>query len=823
MRHRKITLFLLSGGLLICILFYLRIAVSTDTYYGSSDEYTVKLPLENQLTRDHAIVTDCDVVHVCFILEDQLAVSQVVAAIKTVLFHRYSPLHLHLILGASSRAIFHTLLVTWDLPSVEYSFYPKDAIVESIFDGNSVDLIKLALPYVLPSTVNKVVLLDNNVTLLKDIKKLWNHFVRIAKQNKLLGVSRDSSSRKGQISYNTNVILYNLEAMRRDNWIKMSQEAYQASPLVTVTAHTVINRMIEQHYFQYALPCEWNIKISLRFDREQCDADISAYSLLNWQHGITPYGVSNDSYVSYFTAMHLTLLEYDGNLLHDSPIRCVSSTEHKRSGNDEDSLLSFNTSLVCNAYREQAYLNYRVHLFFYGGNYHPLDGYDVTLVTQLSLDRLRVLKNLLRNWEGPISIAMYGEEYHTINLLMMLRTNFASRNNIIVHVVYKLGYLYPVNYLRNIALSRATTPYVFLCDGDFVPAKNLYVSLRNAAMSLTGSKTALVVPAFESLSPSVSFPETKVKLIEQLKKGIVRPFHPKWRHGHSATMFKRWYASRDSYRIKWEMYFEPYVLVPKDVTRYDRRFMGYGFNKASHIMKLKAQGYQFIVLPNSFVVHIPHQPTIVKQKGLIMLCVRNVFVTFVKELIVEYGEKSIEYNQRGYSSYDPVIKQINIFVDKRIRETVTVESQKKVFPGITTVKHNKHIESNQRNIGRSFPVDNLGRRIVPMSGLETVTNQRNQRSIGRSFPVDNLGRRIVPMSGLETVTNQRNQRNIGRSFPVDNLGRRIVPNGALDTKANQKRTAKGPVHAGQQRSREHVNLSGNQSLKHKHDRYNLAK
>ena len=78
-------------------------------------------------------------------------------------------------------------------PSVEYSFYPKDTIAESIFDGNSVDLIKLALPYILPSTVNKVILLDNNVTLLKDIKKLWNQFVRIAKQNKLLGVSRDSN------------------------------------------------------------------------------------------------------------------------------------------------------------------------------------------------------------------------------------------------------------------------------------------------------------------------------------------------------------------------------------------------------------------------------------------------------------------------------------------------------------------------------------------------------------------------------------------------------------------------------------------------------
>ena len=62
----------------------------------------------------------------------------------------------------------------------------------------------------------------------------------------LLKYENPVSSRRGQISYNTTVILYNFEAMRRDNWNKMSQEAYQASTQATVTAHTVINQMIEE-------------------------------------------------------------------------------------------------------------------------------------------------------------------------------------------------------------------------------------------------------------------------------------------------------------------------------------------------------------------------------------------------------------------------------------------------------------------------------------------------------------------------------------------------------------------------------------------------
>lgn len=37
--------------------------------------------------------------------------------------------------------------------------------------------------------------------------------------------------------------------------------------------------------------------------------------------------------------------------------------------------------------------------------------------------------------------------------------------------------------------------------------------------------------------------------------------------------------------------------------------MGFGWNKVSHIMELEAQGYNFLVLPNAFIVHTPHAPS----------------------------------------------------------------------------------------------------------------------------------------------------------------------------------------------------------------------
>ena len=57
------------------------------------------------------------------------------------------------------------------------------------------------------------------------------------------------------------------------------------------------------------------------------------------------------------------------------------------------------------------------------------------------------------------------------------------------HLIYKIVVIvfwihfqqfYPVNYLRNIALEQANTPYVFLSDIDFLPMYGLYAYLRKA-------------------------------------------------------------------------------------------------------------------------------------------------------------------------------------------------------------------------------------------------------------------------------------------------------------------------------------------------------
>ena len=41
--------------------------------------------------------------------------------------------------------------------------------------------------------------------------------------------------------------------------------------------------------------------------------------------------------------------------------------------------------------------------------------------------------------------------------------------------------------------------------------------------------------------------------------------------------------------MEWESDFEPYVVVRRDCPEYDQRFVGFGWNKVSHIMELDAQ------------------------------------------------------------------------------------------------------------------------------------------------------------------------------------------------------------------------------------------
>lgn len=45
------------------------------------------------------------------------------------------------------------------------------------------------------------------------------------------------------------------------------------------------------------------------------------------------------------------------------------------------------------------------------------------------------------------------------------------------------------------------------------------------------------------------------------------------------------------------------------MNRFDERYVGFGWNKISHVRALAAANIRFVVAPGVFIVHLPHAPS----------------------------------------------------------------------------------------------------------------------------------------------------------------------------------------------------------------------
>lgn len=209
----------------------------------------------------------------------------------------------------------------------------------------------------------------------------------------------------------------------------------------------------------------------------------------------------------------------------------------------------------CYEFRKARVTEYRTHLYYIEYEYEPDPrGNDVTLVAQLSMDRVQMIESLCKHWEGPISLAIYTSDSEVQQFLRYISDSpvLRDRHNIGYHLVYREGESYPINKLRNIALKHINTPYVFLTDVDFLPMFGLYEYLKSHIIVLNlanNPKRALVIPAFETQRYKINFPKTKADLIEMLDLGKLFTFrYHVWTIGHAPTDFQRWRKATTPYR-----------------------------------------------------------------------------------------------------------------------------------------------------------------------------------------------------------------------------------------------------------------------------------
>ncbi len=87
---------------------------------------------------------------------------------------------------------------------------------------------------------------------------------------------------------------------------------------------------------------------------------------------------------------------------------------------------------------------FRTHPFYLDYDYEVIPG-DVTLIAQLSLDRLHMVEELASKWQGPLSLGLYLSDAEADQLVKFVLSSdtLKKRRNVGYHVVYKEGVIMP--------------------------------------------------------------------------------------------------------------------------------------------------------------------------------------------------------------------------------------------------------------------------------------------------------------------------------------------------------------------------------------------
>ncbi|XP_023245616.1 LARGE xylosyl- and glucuronyltransferase 2 isoform X2 [Copidosoma floridanum] len=484
-------------------------------------------------------------------------------------------------------------------------FIPKVSWIPNKHYSGVYGLLKLILPDAINE--NKVLVLDTDVTVLNDISLLWELF-RNFNDNQVLGlVENQSDWYIKSLSYNSHpwpalgrgfnsgVILMDLKRMRANRfsqlWKSTASTVLKEISETSLADQDIINAVIKSNpKFVYTIDCTWNVQLSDHALSENCYNNVNQLNIIHW-NSPRKQNVRN-KHAQDFRKMHKVFLELDGNLLRRRLFSCHTN-EKKTQINDMD---------PCYKFQEGANIVYRTHIFLLEYEYNVVNPYDIFLATQCSFDRISLLEDLSDHWPGVISVALYLTDAEVQSFLDFVQNSekLSDRKNIAYHVVYKEGDLYPVNYLRNVAMNYINLPFVFQLDIDFLPQYGLYLTLINHVIqeNLTHSQyIALVVPAFETQRYRFTFPTSKTELLKYLSYGILYTFrYHVWARGHAPTNYDLYKNSTKPYEVAWEPDYEPFIVVSKSAPVYDTRFLGFGWNKVSYITHLTALGYKLFMV-----------------------------------------------------------------------------------------------------------------------------------------------------------------------------------------------------------------------------------
>ncbi|KAK4872695.1 hypothetical protein RN001_014724 [Aquatica leii] len=535
----------------------------------------------------------CEVVHVSSIcLSDSCDRVNFYTLLKSIFSYRNHPLEFHLLVDDLTEKFAEVLLSTWSVSQVNLHTYNiRDLPIEFRQAATkNHDLLIMSLPEVISSYATKVILVNPDIFIEGDVYSIWKVFDKFRK-NQAIGLVKHNDY---------SVVLIDVEEMRKTK-----------SPSIADYTNKIL----------------W--LLSLNNDDPCLFLNVSL-THVKWNR-------INDIKLGVNTSVTLETLNAVSSVMDALPPKLP-----KCGGVFPEVYLEGDEVPQCRQYPER---NYKRKTLLYARSFkYTPKKHDITMMTHLTYQKMTLFEEIGSRWKGPISAAIYLAEDELEKCLDFIEKSktLRKRYDIAYHVVFKMGRFYPVNVMRNVALRNVLTEYVFLVDVDFLPMENLQDHIKQNIKNMkTMDKKALVVPAFSSYNPRAMIPRTLEEWMRQWDTQRIFQFqHIVFPVGHRPTNYTRLRNATEPYVIKWAPKYEPYVVVQTNVTEYDERFFAYGQNKIAHILTLVAQQYEFIVLPNTFLIHKFHKPfgdlNYFKIKSY-MFCLDTLIYEHTKQLNDKYG------------------------------------------------------------------------------------------------------------------------------------------------------------------------------------------
>ena len=283
------------------------------------------------------------------------------------------------------------------------------------------------------------------------------------------------------------------------------------------------------------------------------------------------------------------------------------------------------------------------------------------LGAQTSVDRLYELTELVTNWSGPMSIAVFVPHIElgiSLRYIQYLRgCHPAIRSQVSFHLVYpgdhpgvrdaaldevvgsldckqpkqvlqfmldtrdedmmtwRTSYSYPQNLLRNLAKAGCQTNYTYIPDIDMVPTPGMDLRLETflAKDQELGNctKCAFVIPTYEISTEAGRLPVNKTELVSYISQKKARQFHQAvYSINQKSSDLKRWEKIPETdtiepaYKIeKYIFKYEPLYVARGDTPPFDERFIGFGMTRNTQVYEMYVAGYSFHLLNNAFTSH----------------------------------------------------------------------------------------------------------------------------------------------------------------------------------------------------------------------------